>query len=169
MRTTLAPWLRGTGLSATIKYCRAPHTKILHTLITPRASRVLQRRQGGLREASTAPRVAAESPSAAKRLRTLFYVTCATVFLVSGYYAVTDVRFSFHRWLFVPLLRYIYDDAEEAHSTAIKTLKILNSLGLHPRERGNSDSTGDLQIQVSFTLGFSLVVRQPRYNVCYLP
>lgn len=48
----------------------------------------------------------------------------------------------------VPSLRWIYDDAEEAHEAGTKALKALYEFGLHPRERGNADSAGDLEVEV---------------------
>ena len=40
------------------------------------------------------------------------------------------------------------DDAEEAHEVGIKALKGLYDFGLHPREKGNPDGLGDLQVEV---------------------
>ncbi len=82
------------------------------------------------------------------RLKNLLYGTSAALFLLFGYYAVTDVRFSPHQWLCVPVLRYIYDDAEEAHHAVTKALKTLYGFGIHPRERKNPDAGGDLQVKV---------------------
>ena len=54
-----------------------------------------------------------------------------------------------HQWLVVPSLRWIYDDAEEAHEAGTKSLKALYQFGLHPRERGKADEAGDLEVEVS--------------------
>ena len=69
-----------------------------------------------------------------------------------GYYYVTDTRSSVHRWLAVPALRWIYEDAEDAHEAGIKALKGLHAFGVHPRERGDPDLAGDLEIEVSAIL-----------------
>jgi hypothetical protein len=102
----------------------------------------------GLWRASAARGIATDSRSPATRLKNLLYGTSVALFLFFGYYAVTDVRFSPHKWLCVPVLRYVYNDAEEAHRAATKALKTLYQLGIHPRERGNPDAAGDLQVQV---------------------
>ena len=53
-----------------------------------------------------------------------------------------------HQWLVIPSLRWVYDDAEEAHEIGVKALKGLYGFGLYPRERGNLDGAGDLQVEV---------------------
>ena len=53
-----------------------------------------------------------------------------------------------HQWIVVPSLRWIYDDAEEAHEAGTKSLKALYQFGLHPRERGKADEAGDLEVEV---------------------
>jgi dihydroorotate dehydrogenase len=64
------------------------------------------------------------------------------------YYYITDSRAAIHRWIVVPGLRFFYEDAEEAHHIANQSLKMLHQFGLHPRERGNADAAGDLQVEV---------------------
>ena len=54
-----------------------------------------------------------------------------------------------HQWVVVPSLRWIYDDAEDAHEAGTKSLKALYQFGLHPRERGKPDDAGDLEVEVS--------------------
>ena len=61
---------------------------------------------------------------------------------------MTDTRSGIHRWLAVPLLRFFYDDAEDAHEAGTRVLKALHSFGLHPRERGDADTAGDLGVEV---------------------
>ena len=53
-----------------------------------------------------------------------------------------------HQWIVVPSLRWIFDDAEEAHEAGTKSLKVLYQFGLHPRERGKTDEAGDLEVEV---------------------
>ena len=65
-----------------------------------------------------------------------------------GYLYMTDTRSSIHQWVTVPILRLVWDDAEEAHKVSINTLKRLYKLGIHPRERGRKDSEGDLGVDV---------------------
>lgn len=72
-----------------------------------------------------------------------------------GYYYITDTRASVHQWLVVPSLRWIYDDAEEAHEAGTKALKTLYEFGLHPRERGNLDSAGNFAVEVSTREGLA--------------
>jgi dihydroorotate dehydrogenase len=48
----------------------------------------------------------------------------------------------------VPALRQIYPDGEDAHHAGTKIVKALYSFGLHPRERGNPDAAGDLEVEV---------------------
>ncbi|KAA6414421.1 MAG: FMN-linked oxidoreductase [Lasallia pustulata] len=101
-----------------------------------------------LRFASTSQRVATDAKSLGTRLKNLFLGSALGLFLVFGYYYVTDTRAGIHQWVVVPSLRWIYDDAEEAHEAGTKALKSLYEFGLHPRERGNGDAVGDLQVEV---------------------
>jgi dihydroorotate dehydrogenase len=85
------------------------------------------------------------------RLRTILYGTSISLFLVVGYYYVTDTRASVHQWLVVPTLRWLYPDAEDAHHIGSKALKTLYSLGMHPRERASDSRSGkqvDLSVEV---------------------
>lgn len=64
----------------------------------------------------------------------------STIILLSfGYLYVTDTRAGLHRWLAVPLLRYLYPDAEDAHHAGVAILQGLYRFGVHPRERGDQD------------------------------
>lgn len=90
----------------------------------------------------------ADGGSLVTRLKNLLYGTSIALFLVFGYYYVTDTRAGVHRWLVTPSLRWIYNDAEEAHEAGTKALKGLYELGIHPRERGDPDKAGDLSVEV---------------------
>lgn len=119
-----------------------------------RAGGIQRRCYIGLRRASTARQIATDSRSLVTRFKNLLYGTSIALFLLLGYHAVTDVRFSLHQWLSVPVLRYVYDDAEEAHHAGTKALKTLHEFGVHPRERGNPDAAGDLQVEVITVLQY---------------
>lgn len=97
---------------------------------------------------TTTTAVAVESRSLVTRLKNLFYGTSIALFLVFGYYYVTDTRAGIHQWVVVPSLRWIYDDAEDAHEAGTRALKGLYEFGIHPRERGNPDKEGDLEVEV---------------------
>ena len=101
-----------------------------------------------LRFASTSRGVAIDAQSPGTRLKNLFLGSAIGLFLLVGYYYVTDTRAGIHQWIVVPSLRWIYDDAEEAHEVGTKALKDLYGFGLHPRERGNGDAVGDLKVEV---------------------
>jgi len=90
----------------------------------------------------------AESRSLVTRLKNLFYGTSIALFLVFGYYYVTDTRAGVHQWVVVPSLSWLYDDAEDAHEAGTKALKGLYEFGIHPRERGDPDKAGDLKVEV---------------------
>lgn len=81
-------------------------------------------------------------------LPNLIYGT--TLILGSGllYLYITDTRAGVHRWLVAPALRLLYKDAEEAHHAGNSALKLLWQFGLYPRERGDPDGAGDLQVEV---------------------
>lgn len=112
------------------------------TRLTPRAPSTTSR------FASTPQEVAADARSLGTRLENLFLGSAVGLFLVIGYYYVTDTRAGIHQWVVIPSLRWIYEDAEEAHEVGTKALKSLYEFGLHPRERGNEDAVGDLQVEV---------------------
>lgn len=65
----------------------------------------------------------------------MLYGTSLSLFVVFTYFYMTDTRAGAHQWLVVPMLRWLYPDAEDAHHVGTNTLKTLYSLGLHPRER----------------------------------
>ena len=119
-----------------------PRTK---TALSSQVHRPIRR---GIRHASTSRDVATDARSFVTRLKNLFIGTAIGTSLVFGYFYVTDTRAGIHQWIVVPSLRWIYEDAEEAHTVGIKSLKRLFELGLHPRERGNPDALGDLKTEV---------------------
>ncbi|KAI9841947.1 MAG: Dihydroorotate dehydrogenase (quinone), mitochondrial [Sclerophora amabilis] len=82
------------------------------------------------------------------RTKNAVYGTSLVIFLGFGYLYVTDTRAGIHQWVIVPSLRWMYEDAEEAHEAGNKALKSLHLLGLHPRERGNPDGKGDLEVEI---------------------
>lgn len=77
------------------------------------------------------------------------YSAAAVLTLGFGYLYITDTRASIHQWLFVPTLRILHSDPEEAHHAGIRYIKGLYNFNLHPRERGNHDQeAGDLRVEV---------------------
>ncbi|KAH8691314.1 putative dihydroorotate reductase pyre [Talaromyces proteolyticus] len=105
----------------------------------------------GKRLASTATPMTPPAATA-KRTKNAFgkYVFRASLVLVllGGYFYVTDTRASVHRYVIVPLVRWVYPDAEDAHHAGVVALKELYKLGLHPRERDTPDRDGKLETQV---------------------
>lgn len=65
----------------------------------------------------------------------MLYGTSLSLFVVFSYLYMTDTRAGVHQWLAVPMLRWLYPDAEDAHHIGTKSLKTLYSFGLYPRER----------------------------------
>ena len=112
-----------------------------------RSKKTTDRRFNGLRQASTLA-------SPVTSLRSIFYGTALVLGSSLLYLYITDTRASVHRWLVVPALRILYGDAEEAHHAGTSALKFLWQFGIYPRERGDSDSVGDLQVEV---FGYNLV------------
>ena len=104
------------------------------------------------RYASSSQQITAESRSLVTRLQNLLLGTAIGVSLALGYYYVTDTRAGIHQWVVVPSLRWMYDDAEDAHEAGTKALKALYEFGIHPRERGASEKTGDLEVEVTILL-----------------
>ncbi|MCJ1244997.1 Dihydroorotate dehydrogenase (quinone), mitochondrial [Trapelia coarctata] len=100
------------------------------------------------RYASTSREATIEASSLVTRLKNIFLGTAIAGALVVGYYYITDTRAGVHRWLVIPALRWVYDDAEDAHEVGTKVLKNLYDFGLHPRERGNIDQANDLVVEV---------------------
>lgn len=100
------------------------------------------------RHASTPRETTTNARSAATRAKNLIYGSIITIGLSFGYLYVTDTRASIHEWLVVPALRRIYPDGEDAHHAGTAVLKGLHNFGLHPRERGNPDAEGDLEVEI---------------------
>ena len=102
-----------------------------------------------------------EAPKKGGRKSRKLLGTSLALALVVGYVYGTDTRASIHRYGLVPLIRWIYPDAEDAHHSGVDTLKQLYRFGLHPRERGNPDGDGVLSTEVkrwiSFVSGKSLL------------
>lgn len=86
--------------------------------------------------------------SAVTRSKNFLYGTSLSLFLAFTYLYATDTRASVHQWLVVPVLRWIYPDAEEAHHVGVQALKTLYSFGIHPRER-TSKSYDDKALKVT--------------------
>lgn len=150
--------LRSLPLLETSSLNRSAKTRSLHHLSKPllrtriptasRIHRTAQAPSTTSRFASTSQELATDARSLGTRLKNLVLGSAIGIFLVIGYYYVTDTRAGIHQWVVVPSLRWIYDDAEEAHEVGTKALKGLYDFGLHPRERGNEDAVGDLQVEV---------------------
>ena len=114
----------------------------------PAIVRYGHRYRNKVRFVSTSREVVTYATSIVTRLKNILFGTGIGLLLSLGYYYITDTRASVHQWLVVPSLRWIYDDAEEAHEVGTKALKALYEFGLHPRERGNADFAGDLEVEV---------------------
>ncbi|KAI9821244.1 MAG: Dihydroorotate dehydrogenase (quinone), mitochondrial [Pycnora praestabilis] len=104
--------------------------------------------RSSIRSASTSSDSAGDSRSLVTRLKNLLLGTSIAVALAFGYYYITDTRAGVHQWVVVPSLRWLYDDAEDAHEAGTTALKVLHRFGIHPRERGNPDGKGDLEVEV---------------------
>ena len=99
-----------------------------------------------IRHASTTPTTTADSSPLITRLKNLLLGTTISLALLFGYLYITDVRAGIHQWAVVPSLRWIYDDAEEAHEVGTASLKGLYKWGLHPRERGNVPQNLEVEV-----------------------
>lgn len=100
------------------------------------------------RYATASENAQSKASTAIARTRSLVISAILGSTLVLGYYYVTDTRAGVHRWVTVPVLRWLYPDAEEAHEFGTKALKMLHQWGLHPRERDDPDAARDLEIEV---------------------
>jgi dihydroorotate dehydrogenase len=100
------------------------------------------------RHASTASETATDARSAATRTKNFIYGSILTLGLSFGYLYITDTRASIHQWLVVPALRQVYPDGEDAHHAGTAVLKALYGFGLNPRERGDPDAAGDLNVEI---------------------
>ena len=104
------------------------------------------------RYASTSREIVEDSISIVTRLKNFLLGTVVGASLILAYLYITDTRAGVHQWIVVPSIRWIYDDAEDAHEAGTKALKALYEFGMHPRERGHADNTGDLAVEVSIAL-----------------
>lgn len=95
-----------------------------------------------------------EAPKKGGRKSRKLLGTSLALALLVGYVYGTDTRASIHRYGLVPLIRWIYPDAEDAHHSGVDTLKQLYRFGLHPRERGNPDGDGMLSTEVKRWISF---------------
>ncbi|KAH8803222.1 hypothetical protein F5884DRAFT_500109 [Xylogone sp. PMI_703] len=154
------------GLASIIRHSALPRTSAVLNRTGSHLTRKYQpfhvsngpRRQDfGIRRASTASVAASEASSLVSRLRAIFWTTSAVISVVVLYEAGTDTRFSLHRWIVVPALRFIYPDAEDAHRAGTQSLKRLREFDLNPREKGDPDSRGDLQVEVIIALLLSSI------------
>lgn len=92
-------------------------------------------------------------------VRKFIFRTSLAFVLFGGYLYFTDTRASAHRYIAVPLVRWLYPDAEDAHHAGVAALKELYKLGLHPRERSSPDLDGKLGTEVQFILTTIQVVQ----------
>jgi dihydroorotate dehydrogenase len=83
-----------------------------------------------------------------KKAKKALYGASLVLTLLVGYIYGTDTRASIHRYGVVPLIRFLWPDAEDAHHIGVENLKMLYQYGLHPRERGEPDRDGVLAIEV---------------------
>ncbi|PMD13763.1 FMN-linked oxidoreductase [Hyaloscypha hepaticicola] len=91
----------------------------------------------------------ADARSLVTRLKNLLFGASIFLFGAFSYLYITDTRAGVHQWLAVPVLRWIYPDAEDAHHAGTATLKALYSFGIHPRERNSKAQDGaDLSVEV---------------------
>lgn len=149
---SLAPRATQLALHTTCKPCSARHLPQISSKIrNPKLRQPIQTQLAAplnRRFASTSQEFSGDARSLVTRTKYSLLGTTIGLLLVFGYYYFTDTRAGVHQWVVVPLLRWIYDDAEEAHEAGVKALKGLYGFGVHPRERGNPDGAGDLQVEV---------------------
>lgn len=104
---------------------------------------------------NTAPKEKAkETPkqtrgSGSKRFKRVVFGTSAALVFFTGFVYVSDTRASIHKYVLVPIIRFLYPDAEDAHHAGVDTLKNLYKYGLHPRERAGPDGDGSLTTEVN--------------------
>ncbi|KAI9798764.1 MAG: Dihydroorotate dehydrogenase (quinone), mitochondrial [Piccolia ochrophora] len=103
-----------------------------------------------IRPTSTSAEVTVQASSVLGRAKNWIYVTSVGLVLSLTYLYFTDTRAGVHRYVVVPALRLIYNDAEDAQEAGTSALKTLYGIGLHPRERGDPDARGDLATEVCF-------------------
>src|SRR5690349_14693691 len=69
------------------------------------------------------------------------FATIGVLMGAAAFLYSTDTRASVHRHVVPKLLRGVIGDAEDAHNFGTAALRVLYSLGLHPRERASFNST----------------------------
>ena len=130
-----------------------------------------------LRAASTSATLSESWMKTAKAIRKVIIRTSISLLVLGASIYLTDTRASIHRYLVVPLIRWAYPDAEDAHHACVRALKMLYDFGLHPRERDIPDGDGSLATEVlslylggvshyaqKFLLGFWIQALQPNWN-----
>jgi dihydroorotate dehydrogenase len=100
------------------------------------------------RNASTAESTTESATRPGNIFRKAILRTSLVVAVLGGYIYLTDTRASVHRCVIVPLIRWLYPDAEDAHHAGVGILKRLYKYHLHPRERNGPDSDGSLSTEV---------------------
>lgn len=103
----------------------------------------------GSRNVSLAYEKTAAFKPTRRLIRNIVLGTSIILALGAGCIYATDTRASAHRWIIPPMMRLLYPDAEDAHHAGVEWLKFLYRFGLHPRERGDPDGTGELVTQVA--------------------
>ncbi|KAG9239923.1 hypothetical protein BJ878DRAFT_529534 [Calycina marina] len=124
--------------SAPLRRALAPRSRPLLSSPASQTSRL----------ASTTASAASDARSLARRLKILLYGTSLSLAAVFGYLYMTDTRASIHQWATVPLIRYLFPDAEDAHHFGTTALRTLYGFGLNPRERTRKDSKTDIGVIV---------------------
>jgi len=128
-----------------LRTSRAPIRNIFLSQSRPIPSRI------SIQSARLSSTSAAETKPPTTLLRNILYGTSFSIFVAFSYYYITDTRASVHQWLVVPLLRWLYPDAEDAHHVGTEALKTLYAFGLHPRERVSKTEEAkgvDLSVEV---------------------
>lgn len=151
-----SPYLRARSAFSTALRPLARHRPKLSSS----CAHVHVRRRPASTTSTTAPG-ASPTPGGGRVLSRLTYLvggTAAAVVAGGAYYYVTDTRASIHQWLVPRLLRVLYPDAEDAHHAGTAALKMLYSLGLHPRERPAPGSQNDISSSSSSSSGNPLSV-----------
>ncbi|EED20604.1 dihydroorotate reductase PyrE, putative [Talaromyces stipitatus ATCC 10500] len=119
--------------------------KRVHLPCTHRATPCLNKRF-----ASTEPEPIATITKKNKKspLRKFIFRSSIAFVLFGGYLYFTDTRASAHRYIAVPIIRWLFPDAEDAHHAGVAALRELYKFGLHFRERSSPDLGGKLATQV---------------------
>ncbi|KAI9677736.1 MAG: Dihydroorotate dehydrogenase (quinone), mitochondrial [Trizodia sp. TS-e1964] len=92
------------------------------------------------RTITSAPQPNRHSPRRWLTPRSFLRRSAALFLFGSTFYLLTDTLAHFQPWVVVPVVRYLYPDAEDAHTAGISLLQHLYRFKLHPRERGSLDA-----------------------------